>query len=130
LFVVSIIERSTINWFEWFKVQLHKEMIVVQRKARKVRNSLVGPIFILMAKYYNAVEYMEEDEAEPITHLQRQKKTRKRMLQVPSIPSIGVNLVAGSSQEEFPPKEEEVVLEQAYPITKVAQERGIFQNDG
>jgi len=73
---------------------------------------------------------MEEYEEELITHLQHRKKIRKRTLQVPSIPSIGVNLVAGSSQEEFPPKEEEVVLEQAYLITKVTRERGIFKMMG
>jgi hypothetical protein len=29
LFIISAIERRTINWVEWFKVQLHKEMIAV-----------------------------------------------------------------------------------------------------
>jgi hypothetical protein len=73
-----------------------------------------------VAKYYIALEYMEEDEEELIMHLQW-KKTRKMMLWVPSIPSIGVNLFVGSSQEEFPHKEEEVVSKQAYVVIKVAQ---------
>ncbi len=73
---------------------------------------------------------MEEDEEETIMRLQCRKKTRKKTHQVPSIPSLGINLVTWSSQEEFPPNEKEVVLEQAYPITKVAHEGGIFQNDG
>jgi hypothetical protein len=54
------------------------------------------------------------------------KKTRKMTLRVPSIPSIGVNLFLGSSQEEFPHKEEEVVLEQAYVVIKAAQEGGTY----
>jgi hypothetical protein len=29
LFVVSVTERGMINWAEWFKVRLHKEMIAV-----------------------------------------------------------------------------------------------------
>jgi len=37
-------------------------------------------------------------------------------------------LVAGSSQDEFPHKEEEVVLEQAYIVIKATQEGGIFSN--
>jgi len=69
---------------------------------------------------------MEEDEEELITHLQCWKKTRKMMFRVPSIPSVGVNLFVGSSQEEFPHKEEEVVLEQAYVVIKVAQEGGTY----
>jgi hypothetical protein len=57
-----------------------------------------------VSKYYIALKYTKEDEEEPIMHLQRPKKTRKRMLQVPSIPSVAINLVATSSQEEFPIK--------------------------
>ncbi len=29
LFVVSAIEKGIVNWVEWFKMRLHKEMIVV-----------------------------------------------------------------------------------------------------
>jgi hypothetical protein len=39
---------------------------------------------------------------------------------MPSIPLVGINLFVGSSQEEFPHKEEEVVLEQAYVVIKAA----------
>jgi hypothetical protein len=39
LFRVNDIERGRINWVEWFKVQLHKEIIIFQRKAGKVGNS-------------------------------------------------------------------------------------------
>jgi hypothetical protein len=49
---------------------------------------------------------------------------------VPPILSIGVNLIATSSQEEFPLEEREVVQKQAYPKIKVVQEEGILQNDG
>jgi hypothetical protein len=28
LFTISVIERGTVNWVEWFKVRLHKEMIM------------------------------------------------------------------------------------------------------
>jgi hypothetical protein len=45
-------------------------MITVQRKAIKIGNNLVGYVFILVAKYYIALEYMEEDEEELIMHLQ------------------------------------------------------------
>ncbi len=63
-------------------------------------------------------------------HLQIPKKTRKRMLQVPSILLVAINLVATSSQEEFPPEEGGVVQEQAYPIIEATHEEGILQNDG
>jgi hypothetical protein len=98
-----------VNWAKWFKIQLHKEMIVVQRKARKVRNSLIKPTLILVEKHYDALEYTKEDEKEPIAHFQRLKKTRKMMLRVPSIPLVSVNLVATSSQVEILPMEEEQV---------------------
>lgn len=79
LSIISAIERGTINWAKWFTVRLHKEMIVVQRKARKVRNSLIKPTLILVEKHYDALEYTKEDEKEPIAHFQRLKKTRKMM---------------------------------------------------
>jgi len=44
-------------------------MITVQRKAIKIGNNLVGYVFILVAKYYIAPKY-EEDEEELIMHLQ------------------------------------------------------------
>jgi hypothetical protein len=80
LFVISVIKKGTVNWVEWFKVQLHKEMITIQRKAKKVGNNLVGPTFTLVTKYYATLEYTKEDEEELIVHLQRPKKTRKRTL--------------------------------------------------
>jgi hypothetical protein len=43
-------------------------MIVAQRKVRKVRNSLIGLTFTLVAKHYVALEYTKEDEEEPIAH--------------------------------------------------------------
>jgi hypothetical protein len=29
LFVVSVIEKGVVNWAKWFKMKIHKEMIVV-----------------------------------------------------------------------------------------------------
>jgi hypothetical protein len=29
LFAVNVIEKGIVNWVEWFKMQLHKEMIAV-----------------------------------------------------------------------------------------------------
>ncbi len=52
LFAVNAIERGIVNWAKWFKVQLHKEMIVIQKKARKVGNNLIGLAFTLVAKHY------------------------------------------------------------------------------
>jgi hypothetical protein len=62
-----------------------------------------------MAKHYTALKYIEEDEEEPIAHLQCPKKTRMRTLQVPSIPLIGVNLDATLSQMQIPHVEKECV---------------------
>jgi hypothetical protein len=50
-----------------------------------------------VAKHYDALKYIKEDEEEPIVFFQRPKKIRKRTLRVPSIPSIGINLVVVSS---------------------------------
>jgi hypothetical protein len=44
-------------------------MIIIQRKARKVGNSLIGRAFTLVIKYYVALEYVEEDEKEPIVFI-------------------------------------------------------------
>jgi hypothetical protein len=71
-------------------------MIIVQRKVGKVENTLIGRALILVTKYYVVLEYKEEDENEPIVFLQRPKKTKKKMFQIPSIPSIGVNLLTSS----------------------------------
>ncbi len=90
---------------------------------------MIGPTLILVAKHYIALKYTKEDEEEPIAHLQRPKKTRKRTVQIPSIPSIGVNLVAVLSQMEIPHVEEERVQEQAYSLTQATREGGIPQND-
>jgi hypothetical protein len=49
---------------------------------------------------------------------QHPKKTNKRMFQVPSIPSICVNLVATSSQKGILHVEGEQVHEQAYMLTE------------
>jgi hypothetical protein len=68
LFVVSIIEKGLVNWVEWFKMRLHKEMIVVKRKVGKVGNYFVNPPFTLVAKYYSALEYTKEDKEQPIRH--------------------------------------------------------------
>jgi hypothetical protein len=51
-----------VNCTEWFKVILHKEMIVVQRRVGKVRNNLVGLVLTLVMKHYSALEYTKEDE--------------------------------------------------------------------
>ncbi len=69
LFIMSTTKKGIFNWVEWFKVQLHKEMIIIQRKARKVGNSLIGRAFTLVIKYYVALEYVEEDEKEPIVFI-------------------------------------------------------------
>jgi hypothetical protein len=82
LSIVSTIERCIVNWDEWFEIRLHAEMIIVQRKAREVRNNLIGLVFTLVAKHYITLKYIEEDEEESIAHLQCPKKTRKRMLGV------------------------------------------------
>jgi hypothetical protein len=70
---------------------------------------LIIPTLTFVAKHYVALKYTKENEEELIAHLQCPKKTRKRMLQIPSIPSIGVNLVAMSSQVENLPVEGEHV---------------------
>jgi hypothetical protein len=69
-----------VNWGEWFKVRLNKEMITIQMKARKVGNSLIGLALTLVAKHYVVLEYTKENEKEPITFSQRPKKTRKKTL--------------------------------------------------
>ncbi len=79
---------------------------------------MIGPTLTLMAKNYATLKYIEEDENELIPHFQCLKKTRKMMLRVPLIPSIGVNLVATSSHVEILHVEEEHVQEQAYPLIK------------
>jgi hypothetical protein len=49
---------------------------------------------------------------------------------MPSIQLICINLVATSSQEEFPHEEGEVVREQTYLIIETMHDGGILQNDG
>jgi hypothetical protein len=51
------------------------------------------------------------------------------MFRMPSLPSLGVNLVTTSSQVEIIHVEEEHVQEQTYPLTKVVQEGGVPHND-
>jgi hypothetical protein len=60
LSTISATEKGIFNWVEWFKVRLHKDMVVVQRKARKIGNNLVGHALILIVKHYSALEYIEE----------------------------------------------------------------------
>jgi hypothetical protein len=55
-------ERRIVNWAECFKLWLHKEIIAIQKKARKVGNNLVGHALTLIAKHYAILEYIEEDE--------------------------------------------------------------------
>jgi hypothetical protein len=62
LFIVSATEKGMVNWAKWFKVKLHKDMIVVQRKAGKIGNNLLGLAFTLVVKHYSALEYTKEDE--------------------------------------------------------------------
>jgi len=64
----------------------------------KIKNSLVGHAFILVAKHYTTLKYTKEDEERPIGHLQHPKKIRKKTLEIPSIPTWGINLMVSSSQ--------------------------------
>jgi hypothetical protein len=52
LSAVNATGRGIVNWAKWFKVQLHKEMIAIQKKAKKVRNNLIGLALTLVAKHY------------------------------------------------------------------------------
>jgi hypothetical protein len=74
------------------------------------------------------LKYPEENEMEPIIFFQHPKKTRKRKLWVSLIPSIGVNLVATSSQVEILHVEAEHVQEQTYPLTEAVREGGVHDN--
>ncbi len=56
LFAVSVTEKGIVNWVEWFKMRLHKEMIAAQRKVGKIGNSLVGHVFTLVAKHYTTLK--------------------------------------------------------------------------
>ncbi len=89
LFAMNAIKRVIVNWVEWFKVWLHKKMIVIQKKVGKVGNNLFGLAFTFVTKYFDALEYTKEDEEKLIIFLRCPKKTRKT-LWVPSIPSIGI----------------------------------------
>ncbi len=51
-----------VNWAKWFKVRLHKEMIAIQRKARRVGNNLISLALILVVKHYTTLEYTKEGE--------------------------------------------------------------------
>ncbi len=94
-------------------MRLHKKMIAIQRKARKVGNDLINLVLILVVKHYTTLEYTMEGEEWPIGHLQCPKKTRKRMFRITSIPLMGVNLIAPLSQQKFPPMEEKPMHERA-----------------
>lgn len=52
LSAVNATEKGIVNWAKWLKVQLHKEMIAIQKKARKVGNNLIGLARTLVAKHY------------------------------------------------------------------------------
>jgi hypothetical protein len=62
--------------------------------------------------HYNTQSEMKRNQS------QCPNKITKRTLQVPSIPSIGVNLVVASSQEEILLVEGEQVHEQTYLLIK------------
>jgi hypothetical protein len=95
-------------------------MIIVQRKVGKIRNNLVGHALSLVAKHYTTLKYTKENEEQPIGHLQHPKKTRKKTLQVPSIPTWGINLMAFLSQQEFPLVQKETMKDEEPPLgTKV-----------
>jgi hypothetical protein len=51
------------------------------------------------------------------------------MVQMPSIPSLGVDLVAMSSHVEILHVEEELVWEQIYPFIELVHEGGVPHND-
>lgn len=74
LSTMNAIEKGTINWVEQFKVRLHKEMITIQRKAKKVGNCLIEPTLTLVTKYYVVLEYAKEDEKEPIVFFNAQRR--------------------------------------------------------
>jgi hypothetical protein len=57
------------------------------------------------------------------------KKRRKRTFQVPSIPSIGVDLVTTSSQEEILLVEGEQIHEQTYLLIETVQEGGPYRSE-
>ncbi len=66
LSIVSATERSMVNWAEWFKVGLHKEVIVVHRKVGKIGNSLIGPILPLWQNtmlHYNTQRKMKRNQS-------------------------------------------------------------------
>jgi hypothetical protein len=71
-------KRGIVNWAEWFKVRLHKKMIVVHRKVGKVGNSLIGHALTFVTKYFDTLEYTKENENKLIIFLQCPKKTRKK----------------------------------------------------
>lgn len=83
LFVVRNAERGIANWVECFKVWLHKEIIIIQKKARKLGNNLVGHALALIAKHYATLEYIEKDEGLSIGQFHCQKITRKKNYEYP-----------------------------------------------
>jgi hypothetical protein len=52
LSTINATKRGTITWAKWFKVWLHKEMIIVQKKVGKVRSRKIGPTLTLVAKHW------------------------------------------------------------------------------
>jgi hypothetical protein len=58
-------------------------MIIVQKKAKKVGNSLIGLAFTLVAKHYATLEYIKEDEDELIVVFNAQRKQGKRHFESP-----------------------------------------------
>jgi hypothetical protein len=49
-------------------------MIVVQKKVGKVGNNLIEPALTIVAKHYATLEYIEEDEEEPIAMPKKEKE--------------------------------------------------------
>jgi hypothetical protein len=96
---------------------------------RKVINSLTRPTLSRVAKHYVALQYIEEDEEEPITFFQHPNKTMRRTFQVPAIPFGGTNLVATLSHVEILPMEKKHVHEQAYLLIEAMQKRGAYHNE-
>jgi hypothetical protein len=54
-FLVSMMlvaEKELANWVAWFSQKLQNELVVVQRKARKLISTLVGPTLTIIEYYY------------------------------------------------------------------------------
>jgi hypothetical protein len=45
--VIQAVEEGEVNWALWFTQKLHNEILVVQRKACRPRNTLIEPSFTI-----------------------------------------------------------------------------------